>query len=217
MGLKNLRINFNINIAVVILVVALVVFGIIAQKSCVTIDKYSKLKGEYDAYKKTTEVSQAKSVQAIAQKDKEIGQLTDKNKVLEKSVTEKTGAIQIKGKEIGDLEEALKTTTDKDQIIVILKQEVIKWSEKFSIAEGIIQDKDAIIANWEKKFNAQVVISDEWKKQYEGEHTLRLLAEDINKKSENKLKIAKLGSNIKTLILIGAVGYVGYDKFVRKK
>jgi len=65
-------------------------------------------------------------------------------------------------------------------------------------AQGLVKDQ---------RFTAQVAISDEWKSQYEREHTLRVQAEGLFKLSEHSRKLNK---NIKNIALAVAGASVAY-------
>ena len=92
------------------------------------------------------------------------------------------------------------------------KSEIQAWSDKFTLAEGRHETElFDLNAAWTVKYNAQVTISESWKQKYEGETRLRMLAEKGWKASERKLRWARIVRNVKTGLIVGALGYVGYS------
>jgi len=90
--------------------------------------------------------------------------------------------------------------------------EVRAWVEKFTLAEERYKTElFDLNAAWAAKFDAQVTISESWKQKYEGELHLRMLAEKGWKASENKLRWTRVMSNIKSGLIVGALGYIGYS------
>ena len=101
-----------------------------------------------------------------------------------------------------------KTDTDR---VPILTAMVENWRTQYNTATLIIAEKDKIIEAWAAKYSAQVTISESWKQKYGGELHLRTLAEKGWKASENKLRWARVMSNIKSGLIVATLGYVGYS------
>jgi len=92
------------------------------------------------------------------------------------------------------------------------KSEIQAWSDKFTLAEGRHETElFDLNAAWTVKYNAQVTISESWKQKYEGESRLRTLAEKGWKASERRLRWTRVMSNIKSGLIVGAIGYLGYS------
>ena len=92
------------------------------------------------------------------------------------------------------------------------KSEIQAWSDKFTLAEGRHEaELFDLNAAWVAKYDAQVTISESWKQKYEGETRLRTLAEKGWKASERRLRWTRVMSNIKSGLIVGAIGYLGYS------
>jgi len=112
---------------------------------------------------------------------------------------------------LGQKLKQLEISGDLPAQVANLKEQVKAWSDKFSLAQSVIAEKDAIIADWTVKYSAQVTISESWKQKYEGESRLRTLAEKGWKASERRLRWTRVMSNIKSGLIVGAIGYLGYS------
>jgi len=141
---------------------------------------------------------------AVGQRDKEIA---EKNRAIGRL----TDTIGHRGADLvtlgGRLAQA-KTDTDR---VPILTAMVENWRAQYNTATLIIAEKDKVISAWAAKYDAQVTISESWKQKYESEIHLRTLAEKGWKASENKLRWTRVMSNIKSGLIAGALGYIGYS------
>ena len=174
-------------------------------------DKYSIAIGNYqaalDQSKKdgkalTLQIGELQ--QTVGQRDKEIAELTE-------SIVVINTTIEVKNTTLVKLRVALAEAKTDAERVAILTAEVKVWSEKFSLAQSVIVEKDAIIAAWAAKYGAAVTISESWKQKYEGELHLRTLAEKGWKASERRLRWTRVMSNIKSGLIVGALGYLGYS------
>jgi len=177
-------------------------------------DKYSIAIGKYEealtqervnGKALTTQIAQMTAI--VGQKDKEIAEKVE-------VIGHMTNAIGRKDSDLTELVQKLhklEVSGDLPAQVANLKEQVKAWSEKFSLAQSVIAEKDAIIADWAVKYNAQVTIGDTWKQKYEGETRLRTLAEKGWKASERRLRWARVMSNIKSGLIVGALGYLGYS------
>ena len=79
-----------------------------------------------------------------------------------------SGYVEVRA-DLKKLEEELSSipTEEKNLIIENLKSQIIVWRDKFTLAQQEISNKDKIIFNLTEKYNSQVIISDQWKKQYQ--------------------------------------------------
>jgi hypothetical protein len=59
----------------------------------------------------------------------------------------------------------------------------------FSLSQSSCAVKDKIIEQWKGKFDAQAVISDQWRRSYDQEHKLRLLAEGLVTNLEHQISV----------------------------
>lgn len=177
-------------------------------------DKASIAAGKYEEA-----IAQAKTLNA--EKDKAIAEqvkiIALKDRLISDSVGEITvinTAIGAKDKTITDLKAALhnlEAAGDLSGQVANLKEQIAAWSEKFTLAESVIAEKDKIIIAWAAKFNAQLEISDSWKAKYDAEYHLRTLAEEGWWTANRKLKARSVMGNIKSGLIIAAVGYWGYS------
>ncbi|MBV6343484.1 hypothetical protein, partial [Candidatus Magnetobacterium casense] len=95
-------------------------------------------------------------------------------------------------------------------LVVNLRQQIDTLKGMFSLATATIADKDKEIALWEKKFAAQVEISEEWKANYNREHVLRLQAEGLFKMAEHKLNVSRSWGKVKSIATVAAAGVAAY-------
>jgi len=177
-------------------------------------DKYSIAIGKYEealtqervnGKALTTQIAQMTAIvgqkdKEIAERDKAIGQMTN-------AIGQKDANLEALGQKLKQLE----ISGDLPAQVANLKEQVRAWSDKFSLAQAVIAEKDAIIADWAAKYDAQVTISESWKQKYEGETRLRTLAEKGWKASERKLRWARIGSNIEKLVILGLGAKVAVD------
>jgi chromosome segregation ATPase len=136
----------------------------------------------------------------IAEKNKTIGHMTD-------AIGQKDANLEALGQKLHQLE----ISGDLSAQVANLKEQIAVWSNKFSLAQSIIAEKDAIIAACVAKYSAQVTISESWKQKYEGELHIRTLAEKGWKSAESKLRWTRVMGNIKSGLIVGALGYIGYS------
>ena len=179
-------------------------------KSCNLYDENSVLKGKYETYqalaKEHTKLMQA----AIAEQEKKIKELEQKQTIYEESIKKKEGQIANLHGTTAELEKKRRELTDKDAIIANLDTQVAAWKEKFSLAQSVIEEKDKIIFNLTEKYDAQVTISNSYKLQFEEGQKLNQIAELRIQSLEKELRISKFTGKIAragTLILAGLVVY----------
>jgi len=199
-----------------ILPAALVILLIVlAFRSCSFIDRYSVLKGRYEALAEEYDVQKDNSKAQILSLRNIIAQKDEKIRNITSHIVEQEVEISVLHAEISGLESTYATLEDKDAKIDNLETQVSKWKQKFRIAEAIISDKDDIIFNLTEKYEAQVKISLEWKAMYENESTLRALAEKRLSLADRQIGRLKFGGTIKTGLVVGLAGVVVYG-LVRK-
>lgn len=133
---------------------------------------------------------------AIAEKDAKITQYVGKVSTL----TAELRALQNA--------EPVQPELEMQPLVINLRAQVGNLSKMLNINLAIIAEKDAIIADWSKKFDAQSVISDTWKQAYEREHRLRLSAEELNKSLEHQGKVSRLYGKFSTAALAAAGVYM---------
>jgi hypothetical protein len=132
-----------------------------------------------------------------------------KNGEIDKLQGEKVGLLggmAGKDRDIAALEDELEGLTNDVDIVVNLKLQIVKHVERYSLAMGVIDRQEKQLKAWEIKYNAQVLISEaweresgSWKRQYEGEHALRLSLQKelgITKKGGAATLVAEAGVSI---------------------
>ena len=105
----------------------------------------------------------------------------------------------------------LEANGDLPAQVANLKEQIAVWSSKFTLAQAVIAEKDKIISAWAAKYDAQVTISESWKAKYDAECRLLQLATQGWKSAEGKLRWTRVMSNIKSGLIVGALGYIGYS------
>lgn len=202
------------NPIVIIVMLCLGVF-LLTYRNCDFGDRLSRLQGEYETLKKVAEQDKQILDKEIREREKAIVFLQNAIKAKDEEIAKKNEGINKKSKELAtlqkDREQLALSGGDKDKVIQNLDEQVRVWSEKFSIAEGVIKDKDAQIDALKLSFANQVDITDAIKKQLENEKNLRYVAEEALVVSSLEIKKLKFTSNLKTVLVLAISGYFAYD------
>ena len=196
-------------LVLLLLVVALV--GYISyknntKKANILLGRYEALTEEYGIQGDNSKAQMSRLRNIIAQKDEEIRNITA-------HIVEKEVEISTLHAETDKLESAYATLKDKDAKVYNLETQVTKWKHKFTLAEGIIQDKDDVIFSLNAKYEAQVKISLEWKGLYDREVTLHTLCKQRLDLADKRIGGLRFGGTIKNGLVIGLVGVVVYGLF----
>ena len=193
--------------ALIILIIGTIIIG---YKACNLYDELSVQKGKYEAYREVAKADYAKVAQVvigqkniIAAKDAEIA-------VHKQSVFKKSEQIAKTNTKLSDLEASYSILSTDVLKIDNLTQQVAGWKAQFSLAQEVIAEKDKIIAAWEVKFDAQVVISDEYKAGWDREIQLRKMCEGMVSGLEGKLRRTSFFAKAVTGVAVVAGGYIGY-------
>ncbi len=197
-----------------LLSIALIVFASLFMRSCSLYQENAVLKGKYEAYRAIAKADHeimmrelAKQNQVIEDKTKEIEKI--KAEALKPSAgeIEKDKVIAAQNKKLAELE----AQGDLAGALSAAKLEIQAWSEKFTLAEERHKsDLFNLDSAWQAKFDAQVIISDGWKKDRDNENALRVLAEKRIGGLESSLKITRFWKNTTTILAVVGAGYVGY-------
>jgi len=175
-------------------------------RSCTLYDKVSELKGEHEALQVAYADLDMKSRAAIAGLEQDIAA---KDKAIAESnhtIAVIRDKIQAKDEDINRLEaEYVNLGENKDAKISNLLAQVVAWKNKFTLAEEIIAQKDGIIFDLTGKYEAQVVISAEWKAQLDRQVELHTVCLERIKVMEKEWRGVKFGSKVKTYVM-AAVG-----------
>ncbi len=184
---------------------------LIGYKSCNLSDRYSELTGEFNAYRAVANSAALVAQKTITEQTKVIGDMTKKIAVHESEVSKKNEQIGRVNKTLSDLEKEYKILTDcplqRDNLI----KQVAEWTSKFSLAEGIIKDKDGIIFSLAAKYDSQVKITEAVQVQLTDCIKLQTLYDDRISVLERALKQARFVSKLKSwggVALAAGVVYV---------
>ncbi len=185
-------------------------------RSCTLYDKVSELKGEHEALQiayadldmKSREMIAAYQ-QDIAAKDKAIAEANHTVGIIKDKLKTKDAAI-------ADLEaEYVNLGENKDAKISNLQAQIAVWKDKFTLAEGIIAEKDAIIFDLTAKYETQVKITLEWKASYDRQTELHSVCLERITAMEKEWRGVKFASRVKTYV-IAAVGAALVYSLVKK-
>ena len=190
---------------------AVVLALLFLQRSCNLYDEVSELRGKHQALQEAYSQLDIRSKAVIGQLTKDIAERDAAIKKTEGDVAVIKDKIKTKDAKIQQLEaEYVNLGENKDAKIVNLQAQVSIWKEKFTLAEAIIADKDAIIFNLTAKYDAQVLISAEWEVSYYRQVELHKVCLERITAMEREWKGIRLGSKVKTLIIGGLAGVVVY-------
>jgi predicted nuclease with TOPRIM domain len=190
--------------------ILIAVFVMLTYRSCVTIDKYSHLKGQYDALSEEYGAQKEAALGNITELQNQIAQKDEKIHDLNSSVSTKNEQIKKLNAENKKLEDTYATLTDDKQRIANLETQVSVWKEKFTLAEGVIAEKDKIIFALTEKYETQVKITGEYKELYEREARLRGLLEEHVRIADSKLGGLQLKFNVSKGVTIALAGLIIY-------
>ena len=195
-------------IALVIALGVSVIDGLrLRDKYSIAIGKYEEALTQERVNGKALTIQIAQMTETVGQRDKEIAEKVETIGHMTNAIGRKDSNLEALGQKLKQLE----ISGDLFAQVANLKEQVKAWSEKFTLAQSVIAEKDAIIADWSAKYSAQVTISESWKQKYEGETRLRMLAEKGWKASERRLRWTRVMSNVKSGLIVGALGYLGYS------
>jgi len=204
-------------------------------------DKYSIAIGKYEealtqervnGKALTTQIAQM--TETVGQRDKEIAEKTGTINALTKDVTgakkaeatakAESDKLKTEVQPVIDANPKLKEFVDGLEIrldqkdAIIAKQGDIIFQLGVPKLEGFTNGipffsfpEGSVTYNLNQVRIGEVTISESWKQKYEGELHLRTLAEKGWKASERKLRWAQVMSNVKSGLIVGALGYLGYS------
>ncbi len=191
-----MKINKGILIGIGIALVLVLVLAV--NKSCRLGDKYSLLAGEFNAYKQVAAKNVEAAQKTVDNQTKVIADMTKKIVSANAEVFKKNEQIVSLNKTVSNLEsQYADLKTDAERVVNLVAQVNI-WKDKFSLAEGIIKDKDWIIFSLTEKYEAQVKITGAVQMQLTDCLKLQVLYDDRIIVLERALKKARFVSKLKT-------------------
>lgn len=195
----------------VIAAIGLILAIFFTARACKLTDKYSRLEGRYQEMLRISKIDSEILNKTIAEKEKAIAELDKKLITSTQVVSNLTEAIGKKDFDLVGLDAKLKDAKTDSERVPILTAQVNVWAEKFNLAQKAIAEKDAQIAAWESKFNAQVTISESWKQKYEDQVRLLNISRTELSVLSRKLVATRITGTIKSGLVLCALGYISYS------
>ena len=174
--------------------------------------KYLRLQGKYEALAEKYAQNMRLAIATVDAKEKEIAEQDEKIEGLRNDITSIEDKIRNKSSRLAGLERELAglDPTQKDSIIINLTSQVKEWRDKFSLAQNIIADKDRIIFSLNTKYEAQVVIANQWKARHDELSGITGVLLDSLKVADKRLAMQgltiKAGGGV-TAVLAGVIVY----------
>ena len=187
---------------------------ILSARACKITDKYSRLVGQYTEMKRVYAADAILKDTLIAAKEQAIKDLSNQLLKSEEAIGHMTTAIGQRDRELDSIRNTWANLSVECQ--GKLHELDDTWGAKYTLLEGVVQEKDKQISAWAGKYDAQVSISEAWKAKFEGERTLRLAGETLLSTLEGKYRMVKLTSSVKSIVVVAAAGFIGYT-FIRGK
>lgn len=180
-------------------------------RACSLYDGASELKGEYEALKVIQKAEAEKSAAAIKLYESLIAERDSAIAGLNAVIDETEATLEVKERDLKELQALEPLIEDKDELIVNLRAQIAGLTEQFTLARSIIRDKDAIIFSLTEKYEAQVQISLTYRDDRDRAAQLQLVAEKRIKVLEGQVRRTRAGSTLKSVLVAGAAGYIGYS------
>lgn len=191
--------NFVKLVAVIVTLSVAVVF--LLMDKCGNSGKLDRLKGQHEEHSKVATLERQLKEEIINDQQEEIEKQDLLIAKTNKEVEIKNRLVSKLDSTIADLEDEFGNLEQQDAKIGNLLQQVEAWKEKFSLAQGIIADKDSDIFSINKKYEAQLIVSNQYKELYESSLGEIKILKDINKAQDWQIKKLRLTSNLKTGIV----------------
>jgi hypothetical protein len=188
---------------------AVIIIAILFLRSCSLYDKNSILKGQCLELKKIADADHALLTKEIGQLTNDIGLRDVEIARLRESITIINTALVGSDRDLAALRESWSNLSA--ECMQKLQQLDSAWTERELLYKQEISAERRVTEQWVIKYNNAVKIGDNWKKDYENEHTLRLLAEKRIGGLEGSLRWSKFWKTGTTIIAVVGVGYIGID------
>jgi hypothetical protein len=174
--------------------------------------QYNEMKGRYEAYRA---IAGADAREMAAQLIAKNAIITAQNKTISErdaEIVSKYQQISTSVKKLTQLEAEFATLgADNAAKVTNLVTQVATIKRNLTLAYSIIEDKDAQIGAWRIKFDTAEKISAEWKRAYEGEQKLRLMAEGLVTLCEKRQSRTLFASKLKNVAIVGLAGVAAYN------
>ena len=195
-----------------VIIAALVFGGLLGlTRSCNLSNRLATVLTEYEVYKaivkadkQLTDKSLKDSLASLEARDKEIKASVARTHGLEKKLVKKEGVLnRLQGKY-----DEITTCPEK---VESLESQLLIWSDKFTLAESVIVEKDKIIFSLKDKYSTAMGIADMYKAMHMKELDLRVLCEKKANVLERKYRSQRFKGTLKTAVIGVAVGVIAYQ------
>jgi hypothetical protein len=193
-----------------ILIGALLLVYSVVVRSCDLTDSYSVALGEYKSKAAAAKILTAKIKAENAGLAADIALRNGEIVALEKKIGIKNSDIIIIDNKLKQKEKDLAGAKTDAEKVPILTDLVAGWTAKYVRAQGIIADKDKQIATWASKYNDLEKISQNYLTGWNDAEGRVIALEKLKGKLETDLRVARIGSKVKSVIVLAAVGVVTY-------
>jgi hypothetical protein len=172
----------------------------------------AELKGQYELLLTTADKEKADLTEHIAQMTDAIEMAQREIVLLIETRVEQERVVAVQSAEIERLraEEPIQPELEVEPLVINLRGQIARMSLVIQNQEQIIQGNDKIIFNLVHKYEAQVLISDDYKTMFESQLELHALAIDRLRIAENRIRGLRFGSTIKTVGVLAGVGTIAY-------
>jgi hypothetical protein len=191
-----------------LIVATVLIIAFLFLRSCSLYDQNSILKGRYDEVVRITDADHALLTKEIGQLTNDIAQRDVQISRLQESITIINTALAGSDRDLAALRAKWASMSAECQVALHALDAV--WIEKELLYKQELSAERGVTAQWVIKYNNAVKIGDDWKKDYENEHTLRLLAEKRIGGLEGSLRWSKFWKTGTTILAVAGVGFAGY-------
>jgi hypothetical protein len=160
-------------------------------RSCAADAKLQEAKLRYEGYRAIAIADHEMSMRRVAALTTEIGSLTNEIELVETQLVQKTLQLEAVSSQLDDLQNAepVQPELESQPLVINLRAQVAKVTEMFHLSQEVVESQRGEIILWERKYEAQVSISEEWKGAYEREHSLRIRSEELFILCEHRVKM----------------------------
>jgi chromosome segregation ATPase len=191
-----------------ILIGALILVYSVVVRSCDLTDSYSVALGEYKSKAAAAKILTAEIKRENAGLVADIALKSGEIVTLEKKVAEKNANIAVIDTKLKQKEKDLAGAKTDAERVPILTDLVAGWTAKYNEAQGIIADKDKQISTWASKYNDLEKISQNYLTGWNDAEGRVIALEKLKGKLETDLRVARIGSKVKSVIVLAAGGVI---------
>jgi hypothetical protein len=189
------------------LLLLILVYSVVV-RSCDLTDSYSVALGEYKSKAAAGKILTAKlkrdnlsHLADIVKKDAEIAKRDEAIAIKNQNIIIIDNKLKQKEKDLA----GAKTDAEK---VPILTDLVAGWTARYVEAQGIIADKDKQISTWASKYNDLEKISQNYLTGWNDAEGRVIALEKLKGKLEADLRVARIGSKVKSVIVLAAGGVI---------